>query len=92
LIRKLQKTGPLRIDAVKTSINLISRHHVGGISVRRGYLRLGFLARKPIARARIVHREILGPNRVGHVVVVSSKKDVDAELLEWLSDAQRVQS
>lgn len=97
LIHKLEKTGPLRIDAVKTSINLISRHHFGGITVRRGYLRLGFLARKPIHSARIIHRQILdrqilGPNRVGHSVVVSGKKDVDAELLQWLSDAQHLQS
>jgi uncharacterized protein DUF5655 len=92
LVRKLRKTGPLRIDAVKTSINLISRHHFGGITVRQGYLRLGFLARQPIDSARIVHRQILGPNRVGHAVVVGSKKDVDAELLEWLSDAQHLQS
>ena len=92
MIRKLQKTGPLRIDAVKTSINLISRHHFGGITVRRGYLRLGFLARTPINSARIVHRQILGPNRVGHTVIVRSKKDVDAELLEWLSAAQHLQS
>ena len=41
LIRKLQKTGPLRIDAVKTSINLSSRHHFGGITVRRGIPALG---------------------------------------------------
>jgi Domain of unknown function (DUF5655) len=92
LIRKLEKTGPLRIDAVKTSINLISRYHFGGITVRRGYLRVGFLARKPIHSARIIRRQILGPNRVGHSVVVSGKKDVDAELLQWLSDARHLQS
>jgi hypothetical protein len=61
LIRRLKKTGPLRIDAVQTSINLISRHHFGGITVRRGYLRLGFLARKRIHNPRIVHHQILGP-------------------------------
>ena len=92
LIRKLEKTGPLRIDAVKTSINLVSRHHFGGIMVRRGYLRLGFLARKRIRSARIVHHQSLGPKRVGHTVVVSGKKDVDTELLRWLSNAQRLQS
>ncbi len=91
-IRKLEKTGPLRIDAVQTSINLISRHHFGGVTVRRGYLRVGFLARKPIHSARIVHRQILGPNRVGHSVVIAGRQDVDAELLRWLSDAQDVQS
>lgn len=92
LIGKLAKTGPLRIDAVKTSINLISRHHFGGVTVRRGHLRLGFLARKRIHSARIVHHQILGPNRVGHSVVIGDKKDVDAQLLRWLSDAQHLQS
>ena len=92
LIRKLAKTGPLRIDAVKTSINLINRHHFGGIRVRRGYLRLGFLARRRIHSARIIHHQIVGPNRVGHSVVVAGKKDIDAQLLRWLSDAQHLQS
>ena len=92
LIRKLEKTGPLRIDAVKSSINLISRHHFGGITVRRGYLRLGFLARKRIHSGRILHHESLGPNRVGHAMVISGKKDIDAELLRWLSEAQHLQS
>jgi hypothetical protein len=92
LIRRLRKTGPLRIDAVKTSINLISRHHFGGITVRRGYLRVGFLARKRIDSSRIVHSQILGPNRVGHSVMIGGKRDIDAELLAWLADAQRLQS
>ena len=92
LIRRLKKTGPLRVDAVKTSINLISRHHFGGITVRRGYMRLGFLARTRVDSARIVRSQILGPNRVGHSVVISSKKDVDAQLLRWLVDAQHLQS
>ena len=92
LIRRLKKTGPLRIDAVQTSINLISRHHFGGIAVRRGYLRVGFLAGRRIDAARIVHRQVLGPHRVGHSVVIRNKRDIDAELLQWLAAAQRLQS
>ena len=92
LIRELKKTGPIRIDAVETSINLISRHHFGGIMVRRKYLRLGFLAPKAIDSARIVRRETLGPNRVGHSVAIGDGKDIDRELLRWLADAQRLQS
>jgi hypothetical protein len=90
LIRRLDKTGPLRIDAVKTSINLIGRHHFAGIAVRRQYLRVGFLARKPIRSRRIVHSLVLGPNRVEHSVVVHDRDDVDAELVRWLSDARRL--
>jgi hypothetical protein len=92
LVQKLEKTGPLRLDAVRTSINLISWHHFGGVTVRRDYLRLGFLARKPIKSRRIVRREVLGPTRIGHTVVIRDEKDLDAMLLKWLTEAQRLQS
>jgi hypothetical protein len=91
LARKLEKAGAFRVDAVKTSIHLISRHHFGGVTVRRDSLRLGFLARAPIDSPRIVHSLRLGPNRVEHVVVVRGKEDVDAELIRWLTNAQQLQ-
>ena len=92
LVRKLEDTGPLRVDAVKTSIHLISRHHFGGISVRRDYLRIGFLASKPLDSPRIVQRLALGANRVEHVVVIRDRNDIDAQLLGWLAAAQRLQA
>lgn len=92
LIGKLRKSGPLRIDAVKTSINLISTHHFGGIRVRGEYLRVGFLASQPIRSPRIVHRQVIGPNRVGHSVIVRGLDDIDEELLNWLAEAQAMQS
>jgi hypothetical protein len=92
LIGRLEKTGPVRIDAVKSSINLVSRHHFGAVTVRSAYLRLGFVASTRIQSPRIVRNETLGPNRVGHSVVVRDKADIDAELLRWLSDAQHLQS
>lgn len=92
LIRTLRKTGPLRVDAVKTSINLISRHHFGGVIVRRRSLRVGFLARNPIDSDRVVHRQVLGPNRVAHAIVIAGEHDVDPELLRWLTAAQHLQA
>ena len=39
LIARLRELGPLRVDAVKSSINLVSKYHFGGISVRKDYVR-----------------------------------------------------
>lgn len=89
LVKRLEHTGPIRVDAVKTSIHLISRHHFGGISVRRDYLRVGFLSRRPLDSPRIVYTQVLGANRVEHVVVIRERKDIDAQLLRWLAAAQR---
>ena len=92
LIGLLRQDGPLRVDAVKTSINLIGRHHFGGVAVRRDGLRVGFLARQAIDNPRIARTEPLGPNRVGHSVVVRSLSEIDGELVGWLSAARELAS
>lgn len=53
LVERLKRTGPLRVDAVKSGINFASKHHFGGVRVRDGYLRVGFLSRQPIAARRL---------------------------------------
>src|SRR5262245_10334335 len=55
-------------------------------------LPVGFLARTPVESPKIVRRFRLGPGRVGHSVIVESRKDIDAQLLRWLAAAQRLQS
>ena len=92
LIRRLRRTGPLRFDAVQTSINLISTHHFGGVRVRNDHLRVGFLAKAPIKDARILHTLHVGPRRVGHAVAIRSRADLDAKVLAWLRDAQALQA
>ena len=92
LVARMGRFGPMRVDAVQRSINLISRYHFGGIEVRKGYLRVGFLADKPVASQRIVRRQELGPRRVGHTVILTSQKDVDDQLLGWLQKAYALQS
>jgi hypothetical protein len=80
------------MDAVKTSIHLISRHHFAGVTVRGDFLRISFLARAPLRNARIERTQVLGPTRVEHTVVIRTRSDVDAELVGWLRDAQQQQS
>lgn len=84
LIERLEKSGPLRVDAVKTSIHLVSRHHFGGS--------IGFLAPRAIESERIARIEVLGPRRVAHHVVVRRAADIDKELLSWLKIARDMQS
>src|SRR5437773_7540867 len=90
LTTKLSKTGPLRVDSVKTAIHLISGHAFGGVTVTRGTLRLGFLSARPIKSSRIAKQLTLGPDRIEHVVVINGVADVDRELVGWLAASQRL--
>ena len=90
LTKTLSKTGPLRVDAVKTAIHLISGRAFGGVTVTRESLRLGFLSEQPIRSPRIVKQVTLAPDRIEHVVVINSASAVARELGGWLTAAQRM--
>ena len=92
LVTQLRKLGPLRIDAVKTSINLASKYHFGGVAARKNYLRVGFLSERMIDDERIVHTERLGPKRFHQSVVLRSPADLDGTIIEWLGNAYKLQS
>ena len=89
LVARLRKLGPLKVDPVKTSINLVARNHIGAVSVRGTFLRLGFLADRRIADDRIVHVERLGPEKFGHSVILESVDDLDDVVMGWLAAAYR---
>jgi hypothetical protein len=92
LVSRLRKLGPIGVDPVKTSINLVARHHFGAVTVRGNFLRLGFLAEERIADGRIVHVERLGPAMFGHSVVIESLADLDDVVMGWLAAAYRFRS
>jgi len=92
LIQRLEESGPIRINTVKTSINLINRHHFGGTKVQRKALRVGFVTNEEIMSERIIRRQRLGPNRVGYSVNLFAWEDVDEELIERLRNAYILQS
>ncbi|MBI4499926.1 MAG: hypothetical protein HY700_02075 [Gemmatimonadetes bacterium] len=91
LVKALRTFGPLRIDAVQSTINLVSTHHFGGVTVRRDHLRLGFLSDQHIENPRIVRREAVGPRRIAHWVRLATASDVDPQLLGWLRRAHALQ-
>lgn len=92
LVRRLRKLGPVKVDPVKTAINLTALHHFGAVTVRGNFLRLGFLSEKRIADARIVHVERLGPEKFGHSIVLESVEDLDDVVMDWLAAAYRSRS
>jgi hypothetical protein len=92
LTMALEREGPLRVDAVPASIHLVSGYHFAGVRVRRDHLRVGFLATTVIEDARIVRRQVLGPNRVEHEVILRSDRDLTPRVRRWLAAAQRLQA
>ena len=92
LMARVRQFGPVRTDAVKTSINLVSKYHFAAIRVRRDHLRIGFLSDAAIEDERIVRTERVGPSRIGYAVRLHTLTDVDDQLLAWLKRSYALQS
>ena len=87
LVGELRRFGPLRIDAVKSGINLIPKHHLGGVRVLKNGIRVGFLLARRIPGARMAGIQRVGPSAYVHAVVVRKQEDFDSDLLSWLREA-----
>ena len=87
LCRELRKFGPLRIDAVGSGINLIPKHHMGGVRVLKDRLHVGFLVSHAIGNPRIARNQQVGRSAFTHAVTLTDKSELDAELLSWLKEA-----
>jgi uncharacterized C2H2 Zn-finger protein len=87
LFSKLETFGQVRADAVKTSVNLVARHHFGAVHPMKDGLRIGFILRRKVEDARIIRHEWVGGDRWGHSVRLINPKDIDDQLLGWLKEA-----
>jgi uncharacterized C2H2 Zn-finger protein len=87
LYSKLETLGPVRTDAVKTSVNLVAKHHFGAVHPMKNGLRLGFVLRRKVEDTRIIRHEWAGGDHWGHSVRLINLKDIDDQLLGWLKEA-----
>ncbi|MFQ5798135.1 MAG: DUF5655 domain-containing protein [Bacteroidota bacterium] len=87
LIAKIRQFGPIRIDAVKSSVNIAGKYHFATVFVLRNSLDLQFIFDRYLDHRRIFRTQKLGPAKHSHVVKLVHKQDVDAELLRWLRKA-----
>jgi hypothetical protein len=92
LVAEIERWGPLRVDAVKTSINLAARAHFAGVAVQKEALAVGFVLARKVDDPRIARHEDLGGRWTGHRVRIAKPSDLDAQLLNWLKEAYALKS
>ena len=87
LTARVRKVGPFRIDAVKSSINIVGKYHFAAVHVLRSSLTLGFLLNRRLNDTRIVRVEEVGTKKYLHIVRLAHRKDVDARIAKWMKEA-----
>lgn len=76
--------GHVRVDAVKTSIDIAAKSHFAGVQVLKTTLKLGFMYDRPLGDRRALSRQQLSDANWRHTVRLAQEADVDAQLLDCL--------
>ncbi|HWO09116.1 MAG TPA: DUF5655 domain-containing protein [Polyangiaceae bacterium] len=87
VLRRLQTLGELDVDPVQVGI-MIKRHRTFcELRPKRAGVELSFKLSRPLAHARIRRSLRCSTHRQAHFVLLTSPREVDAELLGWLAEA-----
>lgn len=87
LTKVLGKLGPIKIEPHQTSIHLVHKTAFAGVMTRRTFLLLTIKSDTPVLGPRIHKSEQTSRNRYHHEVRITTRKEIDQELLGWLKKA-----
>lgn len=83
----LAEFGPAKAEPKKASIHLVRDTSFAGVHPKKAWLDLTIRTDKPIKSARVRAQEQVSKSRWHQDVRLSSRKDVDAEVIGWLKTA-----
>ena len=87
VLSSLAKVGPAKAEPKKTSIHLVRETSFAGAHPKKAWLDLTIRSEKPIKSDRVRAQEQVSKNRWHQDVRLTSPKDVDAEVVDWLKNA-----
>lgn len=92
LLLRVRRIGPVVTEEKKTSIHLKSGAAFAGVHPLKSRLDLNIVSAAPIADPRVVKRDQIAASRYHNTVPLSSPRDVDAQLVAWLTTAYELVS
>lgn len=87
IVYRLKDFGQIRIDAVKTSINLGAKSHFGMVYVLKDCLKLEFITDRLIESSRFLKVKESKKDLFMYTLKIKQLRDVDEELINWLKIA-----
>jgi len=85
LLRKVSKLDDVRVDAVKTGINLARGSHFAMLNVRKDWINLEFVVKRELESPRFQRAFRIYEDNFGYRVRLREPGDIDDELLGWLA-------
>jgi hypothetical protein len=87
LLARVGEFGPVRVDAVKSGINLGGRAHFAMVFPRKSFMDMELILPRPVSDSRIQRDQKAGESMYIYTLRLTSQADVDPQLLSWLREA-----
>ena len=87
LCDRLNQLGPFQERIKALSVSFENRKRFASALIRDRSIKLILRTNHKITSPRISNREQVAANSYDHTVLISSTRDIDTELMEWLGDA-----
>ena len=84
---KLNQLGPVQETMKAISVSFENRKRFASALIREHSIKLILRTNHKITSPRIRNREQVAANSFDHTVLISSTRDIDPELMEWLEEA-----
>jgi hypothetical protein len=92
LLIRVRRIGPVVAEENRTSIHLKSRAAFAGVHPAKSRLDLSIVSAEPIADPRVKKQDRVSASRYHNLVPLSTPRDVDAQLIDWLKAAYELVS
>lgn len=87
LVDELNKLGPVQEIKKAISISFENRRFFASVLIRNRSIKLVLRTRYRIANQRILNINRIDDKNFDHTILLTSKNDIDNELMEWLGEA-----
>lgn len=81
------RIGPFNIDSVECCIHLVHQSTFSAVKVMKDQLRIDFSLDYEPSNPRIGKTAKMSKNRYLHYVDITKEEEIDADLLQWLTEA-----
>jgi hypothetical protein len=92
LLIRVRRIGPVTAEEKKATIHLKSKAAFAGVQPLKSRLDLNIVSAAPIADPRVKKQDRISASRYHNTVPLSTLRDIDAQLIEWLKTAYELVS
>lgn len=91
MMREIKAFGHMKVEAVKTAINLGTSTHFAMVYIKKGGILIAFSLPRILKSNRVQKTQKVTPTLHEHWVKITKPEDIDEQLLSWLKEAYSLQ-